>query len=117
MSKLNNRFWLETEHFFNNNKSLFISETHYHDSKPQTRLSRFEIFPESEMFRNKPTPLYTTQYPDLFITYKEGFNKHTGKSNPLRLLEDEQYTILSTQLISGKLVHTQKNSFTCPKLI
>ena len=46
MSKLNNRYWLETEHFFNNNKSHVSSKTPYHDSKSQTRLTRFEIFPE-----------------------------------------------------------------------
>ena len=68
MTKLNNRCWLETEHFLNYNKSQISSETPYHDSKPQTRLSRFENFPESKMFCNNPTPLYTTQNPDLFIT-------------------------------------------------
>ena len=36
---------------------------------------------------------------------------HTGKFNPLQLLEDEQYTKLSTQLIFGKLVHTQNKIF------
>ena len=55
------------------------TDTPYHDTKSQTRLSRFEIFPESKMFCNKPTPLHLTQYPDLFITYKEGFNMQTGK--------------------------------------
>ena len=33
---------------------------------------------------------------------------HTGKRNPLQLPEDEQYDKLSTQLVSGKLVHNQK---------
>ena len=32
---------------------------------------------------------------------------HTDKRNPLQLSEDEFYTKLSTQLICGKLVHTQ----------
>ena len=40
---------------------------------------------------------------------------HTGKRNPLQLPEDEQYTNISTQLISGKLVHTQ-NKHTFPAL-
>ena len=31
----------------------------------------------------------------------------TGKRNPLKIPEDEQYTQLSTQHFSGKLVHTQ----------
>ena len=65
------------------------------------------VFPENKMFCNKLTPLYTTQYPDLFITYKEGFNMHTGKRNPLHLLQIEQYNQLTTPLISGKLIHTQ----------
>ena len=56
------------------------------------------------MFCNKPTPLYTTQYPDLFITYNEGFNMHTGKPNPLQLPQNEQYDQLTTQLISSNFI-------------
>ena len=96
MSKLNNRYWLETEHFFNNHSSTTSSDTPYHDTKSQTRLSRFENFPENKMFCNKLIPLYATQYPDLFITYKEGFNMHTGKPNPLHLPQIEQYNQLTT---------------------
>ena len=59
------------------------------------------------MFCNKPTPLHLTQYPDLFITYTEGFNMQTGKPNPLQLPQDEQYNQQTTQLISGKLIHTK----------
>ena len=73
LSQLNNRYWLETEHFFNNHSSTTSTDTPYHDTKSQTRLSRFEIFPENKVFSNKPTPVYTIQNPDLFITYKEGF--------------------------------------------
>ena len=70
------------------------------------------------MFCNKPTPLYATQYPDLFITYKEGFDMHTGKRNPLQLPQNEQYNQLTTQLISGKLIHTQdKFLFSCFELL
>ena len=68
MSKLNNRYWLETEHFFSNHTSTTPPDTPYHDTKSQTRLCRFETVPRKKMFCNKPTPLYTTQYPDLFIT-------------------------------------------------
>ena len=53
--------------------------------------------------------------PDLFITYKEGFNIHTGKQNPLKLPQNEQYNQLTTQLISGKLIHTQ-DKFLFPAL-
>ena len=115
MSKLNNRYWLETEHLFNNHSSTIPTDTPYHDTKSQTRPSRFENFPENKMFCNKPTPLHLTQYPDLFITYKEGFNMQTGKPNPLQPPQNEQYNQLTTQLISGKLIHTQ-NKFLFPAL-
>ena len=54
-------------------------------------LSRFEIFPERKLFCNKTTPLYTTQDADLFFTFKEKFNIHTCKRNPLQIPENEQY--------------------------
>ena len=91
--------------FFSNNTSSIPSDTLHHDTKSRIHLSRFEIFPENEMFCNKPTPLYTTRYPDLFITYKEGFNIHTVKRSPLQLPEEEQYNKLTTQLNSGKIIH------------
>ena len=116
ISKLNNRYWLEIEHFFSNHTSTTSSDTPYHDTKSQTRLSCFEIFPENKMFCNKPTPLYINQYLDLFITYKEGFNMHTGNQNPLQLHQNEQYNQLTTQLISGKLIHTQ-DKFLFPALL
>ena len=116
MSKLNTHYWLETEHFFNNNKSHILSETLCHDSKSQTRLSRFEIFPESKMFRNRPTPFYTTQNSDLFITNKEEFNKHTCKGNPLQLSEDEHFTnfnsLLNLFLVNSHILKT--SSFVLP---
>ena len=99
LSKLNNRYWLETEHFFNNHYFTTSTDTPYHDTKSQTRLSRFEIFPEKKCFLKNPL-LYTTQYPDLFVTYKEGFNMHTGNPNPLQLPQNEQYNQFTTQLIS-----------------
>ena len=68
MSKLNYRYLLETEHFLNNHSSTTSSDTPYYDTKSPTSLSRFEIFPENKMFCNKPTPLYTTQYPGFFNT-------------------------------------------------
>ena len=83
MYKLKTSYWLETELFFKINNSDVPLETHYHDSKSETQLFRFQTFPENKMFCNKPTALYTTQNSDLFEKYKEGFDMHTGKCNPL----------------------------------
>ena len=108
MSKLNSRYWLQTEPFFNNDNSNIPPKSSYNDSKSQTQLSRFQLFPECKRFCNKPTLLYTTQYPKLFITSKEGFDMHTGKRHSVELPEDELYDKITTQLISGKLIHNQK---------
>ena len=50
---------------------------------------------ETKMFCNKPTLLFNTKNPDLFITYEEGFNIHSGKRNPLRFPENVQFDRLS----------------------
>ena len=63
-------------HFFINNISNNPSETRYHDSKSPT-LSCFEIFPENNVLQ-KPTLFYTTQNPNLLITFLEGYYMHTG---------------------------------------
>ena len=105
------------------NTSLILNsnvphQTPYHDSKSFTRLSRVEVFLESKIICNKPTPSNTTQYPDLFITYKDGFNVQTGKGNTFQLPEDEQYNRLSIQLFSGPKLHTHYNIFfSCSKLL
>ena len=63
----------------------------------KTRFSRLETLSESKRFCKKPILLQTTKYPDLFITYKERFNMHTGQRNPLHLSGEEHYGRLSTQ--------------------
>ena len=54
MYKLNTSYWLETEPFFKINNSDVPLETHYHDSKSETQLFRFQTFPENKMFCNIP---------------------------------------------------------------
>ena len=58
-------------------------------------VSRFELFPHTKTFSGKPEPLYTTQYSDLFVTYQEGFNMHTGQPKPQSIINE---------YISGKRV-------------
>ena len=89
MSEIGNRYWLETGRFFNESDNTHTPPSDTNSDK--TRLSRFELYPEQRIFRNKPTPLHTTQYLDLFISYKEGFNLNTGKRNHLHLPEDDQF--------------------------
>ena len=104
MSKIGIRYWLETERFFIDCYNTHTPPSDANSNK--TRLSRFEIYPQQRTFCNKPTPLHITQYPDLFISYKEGFNLNTGKRNPLHLPEDDQFIQYSpqNQQITGRIV-------------
>ena len=78
---------------------------HVHAPRTETphnpSLSRFEVFPTANTFCGKPEPLYSTQYSDLFVTYTEGFNMHTGQPNP---------TSIINEYISGKIVLDKSNS-------
>ena len=105
MSKLKNSYWLETDQFFSNNNSNIHPETLSEVSKSATLV--LKTSPKVNFFCNIPTPLYTTQFFDFSITYKKGFNMHTGKRNPLQVPEDQHFDTVSTELISGKLFHTQ----------
>ena len=49
----------------------------------------------------KPDPPFSTQYSDLFVTYEDGFNMHTGQLNPQSMINE---------VISGKI--TRDNSIT-----
>ena len=105
MSKLKSCFWLPTEYFLNNINTNVPPGTLCHDSETQTRLSCSEISCENNFTINLHLHrLLKTLF--LFISNKEGFNKHTDERNPLQLPEDDHYIRLSKQFISGKLFHT-----------
>ena len=77
-----------------------------HPNNPS--LSRFEVFPTAQTFCGKPDPLYSTQFSDLFVTYTDGFNLHTGQPNSHSMIDE---------YISGKIVlDTSSNKFIIPAL-
>ena len=88
MSKLNKRFWLETDVFFNitgkNNekisKHILLTGFLYNNSQLGTNtptLSRLENFPQRILFAKK-TQLHKTQYPGLIDTYREEIELNIG---------------------------------------
>ena len=54
MSKLNNSYWLETDHFVFIYKSQIPCENPYHDSESQTRLSFLKSSPKVKRFAINP---------------------------------------------------------------
>ena len=59
-----------------------------------------QIFPNAQIFYGEPDPLYSTQYSDLFVTYANGFNMHTGQPNQS----------IFNEYISGKIVLDNSNN-------
>ena len=95
MTKIEYRYWIETDSFVHSSHSTeteitsgIKGITHPHLHAPHTSntnnpsLSRFEVFPNAQTLCGKPDPLNaTTHYSDLFGTYTDGFNMHTGQPN------------------------------------
>ena len=40
------------------------------------------FYHHARTFCGKPEPLNSIQYSDVFVTYHDGFNMHTGQPNP-----------------------------------
>ena len=95
MTKIEDRFWIETNSFVHSLHSTKPDATsgirgtaHPYVHAPHTQIpnnpsfSHFEVFRNAQTFCGKPEPLYSTQFSDLFVTYTNGFNMHTGQPNP-----------------------------------
>ena len=122
MTKIEDRYWIGTDSFVHSSHSskpkttsgikgtehpnvyaphlfflvtpnLVILSYTQHPNNPS--LSRFEVYPTAQTFCGKPDPLYSTQYSDLFVTYTDDFNMHTGQPNTHSMIDE---------YISGKLV-------------
>ena len=102
MSKLNNRYWLETDDFFDSTgkntekikKGILPTAFSHSKSSLGTNtpiLWKPENFPKKITCCKKPTQMHTTQYPDLFVTYREGFNMNNGFKNPIVVDEDPSF--------------------------
>ena len=120
MTKIDDRYWIETDSFVHSShsknliKPLVLKEHHnlmytLHILKTHNpSLSRFEIFQTAQTFCGKPEPLYSTQYSDLFVTYTNGFNIHTGQPNPQPIINE---------YLSNKIVlNNSNNKFVFPEL-
>ena len=122
MTKIEDRYWIEIDSLVHSPHSSKPKMTgikgteHPYVYAPHTQhpnnpsFSRFEVYPTAQTFCGKPKsdPLYSTQYSDLFVTYTDGFNKHTVQPNPHSMIDE---------YISGKLVLDTSNSkFVFPAL-
>ena len=119
MTKIEDRYWIETDSFVHSPHSIkpkttfgFKGTAHPYVHAPHTQhpnnpsLSRFEVYPQT--ISSKPDPLYSTQYSDLYVTYTDGFNMHTGQPNPHSMIDE---------YFSGKIISDiSNNKFVFPAL-
>ena len=114
MTKIEDRYWIETDSYVHSPHSIKSKTTsgikgteHPYVYAPHTQhpnnpsLSRFEVFPTAQTFCGTPDPLHSTQYSDLFVTYTDGVNMHTGQPNPHSMIDE---------YISGKIVLDASNN-------
>ena len=88
---------------------ILIYMLHSHTQNPNNpSLSRYEVFTNAQSFCGKTDPLFCTQYSDLFVTFTDGFNMHTGQLNPQSMI---------IEYISGKIgLDNSNNKFIFPAL-
>ena len=114
MTKIQDRYWIETDSFVHSPHSIepkttsgFKGTVHPHVHAPHTQnsnnpsFSRFQVFSNAQRPSGKPDVLYSTQYSDLFVTYTDGFNMHTGQPNPQSMINE---------CISGKILLDKSNN-------
>ena len=86
----------------------------------EIELTRFEIYPETEVACKYPKPFCETQYSENLVEYEKGFNMKTGKlvddpAHPYRNCKDEKSYVLvkfykNTVNLGGKLRPEDKDS-------
>ena len=114
MTKIEDRYWIETDSFVHSSYPTKLDPTSGskrisypcvhapHTQNPHNpSLARFEVFPNAQKLCGKPQPLYSAQYFDLFITYTDGFIMHTGQPNPQSMINE---------YICGKIVSNTFNN-------
>ena len=104
-TRIKDRYWIETDNFIEssnitqNFQPEGIQGTEYPNVKtPKSTVenpsfSRFEIYPIAQTFCEKPEPLYSSQFDDIFVTSFDGFDMNNGQLRPHSILD---------QKISGK---------------
>ena len=86
-------------------------------------MTRFQIYPETELTCKYTKPLYKTQYSEILVEYKNVFEMNTGKLiiNPIATfhsttVENSVKFLKNTGNIGGKLKPQDKDSTRLQKL-
>ena len=81
MRKFHQKYFIESIPYENVNHEK-IRRSNYkirNINKIEKMLTRFQIYPETELACKYNKPLYKTQYSEIFVKYEQGFDMNTGK--------------------------------------
>ena len=81
MIKLHQKYFIESIPYDNVNPEKMLQNNNRYNniSGIENKLTRFQIYPETELACKYKTPLYKTQYSEILVEYKKGFEMNTGK--------------------------------------
>ena len=126
MTTVEDIYWIETDSFvqppfqMNETPAMVINEVPFHMyhmymlniHKIYTTLvfhaSKFFHMQKQLTICSKPEPLNATQHSDLFVTYTNSFNMHTGQPNPRSVINE----YISSQIV----LDTNKKTYVFPAL-
>ena len=81
MIKFNQKYSIQSIPYdkVNPEKIRQISQ-HFKDiNNIENKLTRFQVYPETELGCKYNTPFYTTQYSEILVEYEKKFKMNTGK--------------------------------------
>ena len=70
-------------------------------------MTRFQIYPETELACKYTKPLYKTQYSEILVEYEQGFDMNTGKLI-IQPMATHRSTTHKNSHISVNLLKTQE---------
>ena len=106
MVKYQDRYWIET--------NAEWTTVQQHDktqkikmNKTDTIATRFEIYPIVERECGSLQPIHKTEYDDIYITYENGFDMHTGQkvTRKKEKFEEEKFIRIKPKQITSQ--HTR----------
>ena len=80
MIKFHENYFIESIPYEHVNPFEKISNDFKNSHDIENKLTRFQIYQETEFACKYANPLYKTQYSEILVEYKQGFDMTTGKT-------------------------------------
>ena len=111
MSKFHQKYFIESIPFEEVNPDQFrINNNKFRNlHNIENKLTRFQLYPETELACKYKKPIYKTQYSEILVEYKHGFDMNTGHlivspiATSLSLTDGNPYVSVKFQKNLGRI--------------